>query len=98
MLHVTARGRKLHVTCNSPFGSLMSASDVNSRVKKYRDSLRKAGLRPIQLWVPDTRLPGFAEECHRQSLLAAAADAADKDLLEFMDKVLDDISDDDWKA
>ena len=26
-----------------------------------------AGLRPVQLWVPDTRRPSFAEECHRQS-------------------------------
>lgn len=37
-------------------------------VQKHRAQLRAAGLRPIQIWVPDTRRPGFAEECRRQSL------------------------------
>ena len=41
------------------------------RVKKHRDALRAAGLRPVQIWVPDTRQPGFADECRRQSLAAA---------------------------
>jgi len=33
--------------------------------------LRAQGLRPIQIWVPDTRSPAFAEEARRQSLLVA---------------------------
>jgi hypothetical protein len=37
------------------------------RVKKHREALRAAGLRPVQIWVPDTRQPGFAAECRRQS-------------------------------
>jgi hypothetical protein len=37
------------------------------RVERRRSKLRAAGLRPIQIWVPDTRAPGFAEECRRQS-------------------------------
>ena len=41
------------------------------RVKKHRDALRAAGLRPVQLWVPDTRKPGFAAECRRQSRAVA---------------------------
>lgn len=49
---------------------------VNSRVQKHRDALRMAGLRPVQIWVPDTRRPNFAEECRRQSRLAAQADTA----------------------
>ena len=36
------------------------------RVQRRREKLRAAGLRPIQIWVPDTRAPGFAEECERQ--------------------------------
>lgn len=63
---------------------------VNERVRKRRDALRAAGLRPIQLWVPDTRRPGFIEECRRQSLLVATADADDRDLDAFLDAVLDD--------
>ncbi len=30
---------------------------VNQRVQKRRDSLRAAGLGPIQIWVPATRRP-----------------------------------------
>lgn len=71
-------------------------ADVNSRVQKHRDALRMAGLRPVQIWVPDTRLPGFAQECRRQSRLAAGADAADPDLQRFMDDALVDV--DGWTA
>ena len=63
-------------------------SHVNSRVKKHRDALRMAGLRPVQIWVPDTRRPEFAEECKRQARLAAQADATDTDLQAFMDQAL----------
>jgi hypothetical protein len=40
---------------------------TSERVQQHRQRLRRAGLRPTQLWVPDTRSPGFAEECRRQS-------------------------------
>lgn len=63
---------------------------VNSRVQKHRDALRMAGLRPIQIWVPDTRRPDFAEECRRQSLLIAQADITDSEMLQFMDEALTD--------
>lgn len=39
------------------------------RVQKHRDGLRAAGMRPVQIWVPDTRREGFALECRRQSRL-----------------------------
>ena len=42
--------------------------NVARLVKLHRDGLWAAGLRPLQIWVPDTRRPGFAEECRRQSL------------------------------
>ena len=41
------------------------------RVQKHRQALRAAGLRPVQIWVPDTRRAGFAAECRRQSLRVA---------------------------
>ena len=59
------------------------ASSTAARVRKRRAALRQAGLRPVQIWVPDTRRPGFAEECRRQSRLAAEADLADADLATF---------------
>ncbi|HLZ78469.1 MAG TPA: antitoxin MazE family protein [Sphingomonas sp.] len=64
---------------------------VSERVQKRRNALREAGLRPIQIWVPDIRRPGFAEECRRQSRLVAEADAADHDLAAFMDAALVDL-------
>ena len=66
-------------------------SHVNSRVQKHRDALRMAGLRPVQIWVPDTRRPDFAEECRRQSRLAAETDKTDADLQHFMDEALADV-------
>lgn len=44
-------------------------TSASERVQKHRETLRKAGLRPVQIWVPDTRRKGFAAECRRQSLL-----------------------------
>jgi L-alanine-DL-glutamate epimerase-like enolase superfamily enzyme len=64
---------------------------VTERVQKRRDALRAAGLRPIQIWVPDTRRPGFAEECRRQARIVAAADAADHELEAFLDAALVDL-------
>jgi hypothetical protein len=66
---------------------------LGQRVQKRRDALRAAGLRPVQIWVPDTRRPGFAEECRRQARIVAAADAADQDLEVLVDQVLADIED-----
>ena len=37
------------------------------RVRRRREKLRAAGLRPVQIWVPDTRAAGFAQECARQA-------------------------------
>jgi len=82
--------RIYHVACNAK-ETVMTAAQVNARVQKHREALRQAGLRPIQLWVPDTRRPGFAQECQRQSLLAAQADSADADLPSLVDAALADV-------
>ena len=74
----------------------MATMPVNARVKKHRDALRMAGLRPVQIWVPDTRLPHFAQECRRQSRIAAQADIADTDMQQLMDAALSDV--DGWTA
>ncbi|OFX13621.1 MAG: hypothetical protein A2516_01640 [Alphaproteobacteria bacterium RIFOXYD12_FULL_60_8] len=66
----------------------MTVPHVNERVQKHRDALRKAGLRPVQLWVPDTRRPDFVDECRRQTHLCAQADQADAELLSFLDEAL----------
>jgi hypothetical protein len=45
------------------------STSTSERVQKHRAALRASGLRPVQIWVPDTRRAGFAEECRRQSKL-----------------------------
>ena len=72
----------------------MAITHVNARVQKHRDAQRMAGLRLVQIWVPDTRRPDFAAECQRQSRLAAQADMADMDMQQFMDAALADV--DSW--
>jgi hypothetical protein len=62
------------------------------RVQKRRAALRAAGLRPVQIWVPDTRRPGFAEECLRQTKMVAEADLADAELMGFLDAALLDLN------
>jgi hypothetical protein len=71
----------------------MGTPKVNARVQKFRDTLRMAGLRPVQIWVPDTRRPGFSQECRRQCILVAQADSADTAMQEFMDEALADLGD-----
>ncbi len=66
----------------------MSNIHVNTRVQRHRDALRMAGLRPVQIWVPDTRRPDFAQECHRQSQLVSQSDIADSVLQQLMDESL----------
>lgn len=68
---------------------------VSERVQKRRDTMRAAGLRPVQIWVPDTRRPGFTAECRRQAALVAQADKIDADLSDFMDAALTEL--DEWK-
>lgn len=61
---------------------------VLERVQKYKQKLRMKGMRPIQIWVPDTHRSGFAEECWRQSLLVKH-DPHEKELLEFLYEAAD---------
>jgi hypothetical protein len=63
----------------------MPAPDVRKRVAAHRAELRKRGLRPIQIWVPDTRAPGFAEEARRQSRLVDADDEFE-DVMGFIER------------
>lgn len=49
------------------------------KVQAHRDRLRAQGLRPIQIWVPDTRSPRFAAQASRQSRLVAASRYAAED-------------------
>jgi hypothetical protein len=58
-----------------------SARSKSSRdkVRAHRERLRRQGLRPIQLWVPDVRAPSFKAKAHRQSLAVARSAGAKPD-------------------
>lgn len=76
MLHVT-----LEVFMNT-------AKSIADRVRKHREGLRASGLRPIQLWVPDTRKRGFKAECRRQSL-SLRNDEHETEVLDWLDSAAD---------
>ena len=69
-------------------------SAVSTRVQKRRDALRASGMRPLQIWVPDTRRQGFAEECRRQAMVIAQADRIDSELDGILDAILGDLGSD----
>ena len=69
----------------------MAQSSSAGRVRRRRDKLRELGMRPVQVWVPDTRAPGFAEELARQARLVSPS-VTDADL-SWLDDAADDLLD-----
>ncbi len=57
------------------------------RMANYRQRMRAAGLRPVQIWVPDSRAPDFAEKCRRQARAVAASDPAGDEIMRFVANV-----------
>lgn len=67
------------------------AHSSRDKVRAHRERLRRQGLRPVQIWVPDVRAPGFAAKAHRQSFAVAKSRHAIED-----QAFIDDISE--WDA
>lgn len=59
-------------------------TNTSERVRHHRTALREAGLRPVQIWVPDTRRAGFSEECRRQSL-SLQGDAHERETVDWLE-------------
>lgn len=68
-------------------------SSTRDRVRLHRQRLRRQGLRPVQIWVPDVRAPEFAAEAHRQSA-AIAASEHERDDQAFVDAISSEWDDD----
>jgi Protein of unknown function (DUF3018) len=66
--------------------SAPKALSSRDKVRAHRKRLRARGLRPIQLWLPDTRTAEFNVEAHRQSLLVAQSPHARRDQ-DFIDTI-----------
>jgi len=65
-----------------------SRTPTAARVRKHREGLRAAGLRPVQIWVPDVRSKHFAAQARRQSR-AIAQSAQEQDDLAFIESIAD---------
>ncbi len=66
--------------------SARGSKTSRDKVRAHRARLRRQGLRPIQIWVPDVRSPAFAAEARRQSLAVSESRRAREDQ-EFIDAV-----------
>jgi hypothetical protein len=67
-------------------GRSKSSKPSRDKVRAHRARLRRQGLRPVQIWVPDVRSPAFAAEAHRQSLAVARSPHAREDQ-DFIDVI-----------
>ena len=47
---------------------------TRDRVSQHRGRLRRQGLRPVQIWVPDVRAPEFVAAAHEQSVAIAGSE------------------------
>lgn len=81
---------KLHVTNRrcSTTSARKRRSTTREKVRRHRTRLREQGLRPVQVWVPDTRAAGFAEDARRQTLIVSASEHAESDQT-FVDAIND---------
>ena len=61
---------------------------VTARVRKHREALRAAGLKPVQLWLPDTRSETFRRKCEQESL-SLINDPLEADTLAWISEVSD---------
>ena len=66
--------------------AVVARSASRDKVRVHRARLRKAGLRPVQIWVPDVRSKAFARAAHRQSLAVANSPHATEDQ-DFVDAI-----------
>jgi hypothetical protein len=66
--------------------STSARSASRDKVRAHRNRLRKQGLRPVQIWVPDVRSKAFARAAHRQSMAVAGSPYAREDQ-EFVDAI-----------
>jgi hypothetical protein len=70
----------------------VAMTDGAKRVRKHREKMKAAGLKPVTIWVPDVNTPEFKAQVAREiQLINASAD--EKAILEE----LSNIEIDGWK-
>jgi hypothetical protein len=66
---------------------------ANAKMRAYRERMRAAGLRQVQIWVPDSTSPSLRREARRQSILVSRSPAEEQALQDI--EGLADLED--WK-
>ena len=64
------------------------AAAERRRTNRYRERMRAAGFRPIQIWVPDTKAPSFARKLRRQ-VAALRGKPEERDAFDFIESLGD---------
>jgi hypothetical protein len=67
------------------------AKQVREGVRRHRERMRAAGLRPVQFWVRDIDDPAFVEAVRRQCAAIGATPQDEKD-----QRFVDDLSEGAW--
>jgi hypothetical protein len=68
-------------------------TDGAKRVRKHRDKMKAAGLKPVTIWVPDVNAPGFKERIAREIEIINA----DAESQRVMEEMLAHADFSDWK-
>lgn len=58
-----------------------------SAVQHHRTRLRARGLRPVQLWLPDTRTPAFAAQVAHDIVALAELSPEDEAMLDAFERI-----------
>jgi hypothetical protein len=54
----------------------VAMTDGAKRVRKHREKMKAAGLKPVTIWVPDVNAPGYREQLERDiAIINADADS-----------------------
>jgi hypothetical protein len=61
-------------------------TDGAKRVRKHRDKMKAAGLKPVTIWVPDVNAPGYAQKV-AEAIAIVNASADEKVILEELSNV-----------
>ncbi|HXC90602.1 MAG TPA: antitoxin MazE family protein [Stellaceae bacterium] len=91
-LRLAPKSGRAYVTCNIKRVQIWQHAPARDRrVTRSRHIVNEcgcAGLRPIQIWVPDVGSADFVTEAHRQSIAVATSTHAREDQ-DFVDAVSD---------
>ena len=68
-------------------------SDGAKRVRRHREKMKAAGLKPVTIWVPDVNAPGYREALARD----IARINADGESTRVMEDMLELADFSDWK-